>query len=179
MRRINYIRLGVAIMIALTASFYYCSKTENNPIQKDIQQNTGVNFLYANKWQMTDYVVPGNYTLKTYDGFRFTFTSSAIIYATRDGNTFRGTWSMGKDEMERSKLYINFGDQMPLNGMNNNWFLDELTSNSLKLEFTTSVAGDNGTGAPSSERPLIQRISFISAGGVNNPTTDVPASNTK
>lgn len=179
MRRINYIRLGVAVMIAVTASFYYCSKKENNPVEKDLQQNSSVNFLLNGKWMLTEVVSPGNYVLKDFNGFHFTFSSNAVLYASRDGNTFKGTWSMGKDNMERTKLYINFGDQAILNELNNDWLVTEMSQNTLKLSFATGTNENGGTGntSPSGARFYEQRLTFVVDGGIEAPQPQNPSQN--
>jgi hypothetical protein len=178
MRRINYIKLGVAVMIALMTGFYFCSKnTQPVPLDSDDQQGS---LLMKSRWKVSTYLRTNSYRLADYQGFEFVFSNNSMVTASRNGDTYTGSWTSSSDLQKRRKLYISFKDQAPLDGLNNTWYVVELTSGSLRLEYIAPSPVPNdptrdepGTDA-SPERPMVQKLYFEA---VTVSTPQIPENN--
>ena len=104
--------------------------------------------------------VVGNFTIgsfvstrdqtSTFNGFTFTFKENGTIVATKDSDTFNGTWKF--DDSNNTEIKINFS-AVPLNGLNGSWHIEDLTDDHLYLTDDSS-AEDANDDHPSNQSSL-------------------------
>ncbi len=99
-----------------------CSKSEdatnivNQP--NSIDGSWRISYYFDNTDETADFA-----------GYTFSFNSNGQLTAANGTNTITGTWSQTS-----SKLVISFGTDPFMSELNDDWLIEEKTSNSIKLK---------------------------------------------
>ncbi len=124
---------ALPILLAATA-FSSCSKDDDDDIL-DINTQSLSTLVLEDTWKVTYFFDDddGDETAQ-FNGYTFTFTTQGSVTATRNGNTDTGIWLVRQDD-GRTELEIDFNDDDdPLDELDEDWGVTELTPNRIKLE---------------------------------------------
>jgi hypothetical protein len=124
-------------MLCTLALLTGCSDDDDDPLRAvDV-----INNVSGGTWQVTQYLDNGVDETTDYNGYTFTFETSNVLKALKDGVTTNGTWSAGVDDGV-VELVLNFSSPAALIEISDDWDVLENSTNKIRLEDDS----DSGTG---------------------------------
>ncbi len=124
----------------LTISFILVSFVLFSSCKKDDNSNVA-DIIKEGNWKITLFQEDGTTKTSNYSGYSFVFNSNNTISATKNSQSYSGSWSSGNDD-SKSKLILNFGSTSPLDELNEDWEILEKTSSIIKLKH---ISGGDGS----------------------------------
>lgn len=127
---------GVVLFFGITLSS--CDdKSDKNQVKNvtdDVQTGT---------WKITSFIDSGKDETYHFTSYSFDFQGGGVVTAVSSSNTVTGTWSVtsGSSSSSNNKFNLNFGPDDPFEDLNDDWDIQENSSNKIKL---IDVSGGNG-----------------------------------
>jgi hypothetical protein len=125
--------LYVLPLLLVATVFASCSKDDDDTL--DINTQSVSALALEDNWKVTYFFDDddGDETSK-FNGYTFTFTTAGEITASLNGVNKTGVWLVKQDD-GRTKLEVDFNDDDdPLDELDEDWVVTELTNNRIKLE---------------------------------------------
>ena len=133
MNNLKFLSVLATLFLVLASS---CKKDDNSP-----SKNTNVpNIVSQGDWRITLYNDSGKDELYHFIGYTFTF-NSGIVKASKNGSIVSGTYSTGIDD-SKNKMYLNFGNTVPFDELNDDWHIVEETSTKIRLQDVSGGSGE-------------------------------------
>ncbi len=126
--------LYVLPLLLVATVFTSCSKDDDDDLL-DITTQSVSTLALEDNWKVTYFFDDddGDETSK-FNGYTFTFTTAGEVTASLNGVNKTGIWIVRQDD-GRTELEIDFNDDDdPLDELDEDWDVTELTNNRIKLE---------------------------------------------
>jgi hypothetical protein len=126
--------LYVLPLLLVAIVFTSCSKDDDDDLL-DINTQSVSTLALEDNWKVTYFFDDddGDETSK-FNGYTFTFTTAGQVTASLNGVDKTGIWIVRQDD-GRTKLEVDFNDDDdPLDELDEDWVVTELTPNRIKLE---------------------------------------------
>lgn len=128
--------LKLTLPILLMSSLITASCKKNDDTNPSSNNSSGSTL--SGNWRVTLYNDSGTDELYHFNGYTFTF-SNGTVTASKNGNTITGNYSTGIDDGKK-KLYLNFGNVVPFEELNDDWNIIEEASTKMRLQ---DISGGN------------------------------------
>lgn len=132
------------ITLYLIVSFASCTKQDDSVLPS----NQISDLVSTGNWKITLYNDSGKDDIYHFTGFVFTFNNGTVI-VKRNSEVIYGTYHTGIDDSSQ-KLYLDFGNVAPLQELNDDWKIMEMTAAKIRLQDISS--GNGGTDLLTFER---------------------------
>ncbi len=131
----------IILMFSVVLLFAACKKDDNNNAQQQIQTN-----VQAGTWRITKFVESGNDETTNYNGYSFTFQSTGMLNAVKNGNSINGSWSITSSNSSSNSsndldFNILFAQPDVLTDLNDDWDIISHSANQIEL---IDISGGNG-----------------------------------
>ncbi len=135
----NKYLIQIIAIVAVILILNSCKKEDNS---SNSASNSNISsIIQQGIWKVSLYKDSGTDETYYFSNYEFLFNSTGTLTATVNSNSTNGTWSSISDD-SLLKLLIDFGTNLPLNKLNNDWHIIEQTSTFIRLE---NVSGGNGS----------------------------------
>jgi hypothetical protein len=128
-------KFGYALLLAVTTVAVIRCNSDDSASATDVD-----NALITGGWKITYYFDDKDET-SDFNGYTFTFESNGTAAAAKGGDTTAGTWSTENSSNGTLKLNLDFGTTDPLDELEEDWKVIEMTGNKIRLE---NISGGSG-----------------------------------
>ena len=122
----------LAVVLVLTG----CSKDDPSPSEPAYV----IDIVTQGTWEITYFKYSEVDKTNNFTGYAFTFTTSAILLAVKDGSTISGYWSVLKDG-EDLKMVLSFSTPSTFAELGDDWVVLQATDTELQLVNTSNSGG--------------------------------------
>lgn len=122
MKTLKHLYISVTMAALSSLILISCSKKDDVVA---VPQNTTTD----GTWRVSVYFDNSRDETSKFSGYNFSFNSNGQISANNGINTITGTWMQSNN-----KFYIDFGTTAVFSDLNDNWFLEEKTTTSIKMK---------------------------------------------
>lgn len=135
MNEMKTMKIKLMMLALLFMAFTACETNDSNSTP-----DTGA-IVQAGQWKITLYNNSGTDETSDFAGYEFGFLETGTLKAVKSATTVEGTWSAGADDSQK-KLIIDFGINVPLDELNDDWHIISETTTKVQLEDVSGGSGE-------------------------------------
>jgi hypothetical protein len=141
----NSLLLSLAILML---AFAACTNTDDDNSSNSGQPQQVEDDLVAGDWKITYFNDSGDDETSDFSGYSFSFEDNGTITATKNNNTYTGTWSIADsnsndDSPDDLDFNIFFNQTNELEELNEDWHF--ISQSDTKIELIHISGGNGGT----------------------------------